>query len=136
MDNGPSTLTIPPMRFLLIGQSPLSQAVADAITRHGHQPITPESLNLTPASPHKDILQVAERAQLDILTADPDLAESPYTLDYYFPRAIVWLQLAGGDVEQDDAIDRLFTRYKAPKPKRLYTVTENRVKIRQLPGTV
>ena len=36
----------------------------------------------------------------------------------------------------DHAIDRLFTRYKAPKPKRLYTVTENRVKVRQLPGSI
>jgi hypothetical protein len=124
------------MRFLLIGQPALSQAVADAVTRHGHQVATPESLNLTHASPKEDILKAAERAQLDILTADPAVAESPYALDYYFPRSIVWLQLAGGDVEQDDAIDRLFERYKSPKPKRLYTVTETRVKIRQLPGAV
>jgi predicted nuclease of predicted toxin-antitoxin system len=124
------------MRFLLIGNPPLAPAVAEAVTRHGHQPATPESINLTHASPKEDILKAAERAQLDILTADPDLAEAPYALDYYFPRAIVWLQLTGGDVEQDDAIDRLFERYKAPKSKRLYTVTENRVKIRQLPGAV
>jgi predicted nuclease of predicted toxin-antitoxin system len=124
------------MRFLLIGNPPLSQAVADAVTRHGHTPSTPESIQLTHASPKQDILKAAERHQLDILTADPDLAEAPYALDYYFPRSIVWLQLSGGDVEQDDAIDRLFTRYKSPKPKRLYTVTENRVKIRQLPGSI
>jgi hypothetical protein len=124
------------MRFLLIGTPTLSQAAAAAITRHGHHVSTPESLNLTDATAHKDILQAAQRAQLDIVTADPALAESPYALDYYFPRSIIWLQLEGGDVEQDDAIDRLFERYKAPKPKRLYTVTETRVKIRQLPGAV
>jgi len=35
---------------------------------------------------------------------------------------------------QADAIERLFERYKRLTPKRLYTVTANRVKIRQLPG--
>ena len=124
------------MRFLLIGNPPLSQAAADAVTRHGHQVSTPESLNLTHTTGHQEILKAAERAQLEIITADPALAESPYALDYYCPRTIIWLQLAGGDVEQDDAIDRLFERYKSPKPKRLYTVTETRVKIRQLPGAV
>ena len=124
------------MRFLLIGTPPLSLAAADAVTRHGHHVSTPESLNLNNTSDHQEILKAAERAQLDILTADPALAEAPYTHDYYFPRSIIWLQLTGGDVEQDDAIDRLFERYKSPKPKRLYTVTETRVKIRQLPGAV
>ena len=124
------------MRFLLIGNPPLSQPAADAVTRHGHQISTPESLNLTHTTDHQEILKAAERAQLEIITADPALAESPYALDYYFPRSIVWLQLEGGDVERDDAIDRLFERYKSPKPKRLYTVTETRVKIRQLPGAV
>ena len=33
-----------------------------------------------------------------------------------------------------DAIDRLFARYKRLSPRRLYTVTATRVKIRQLPG--
>jgi hypothetical protein len=46
----------------------------------------------------------------------------------------VFLQLEGGDVEQDDAIDRLFARYKRLSPGRMYTVTGTRVKIRQLPG--
>ena len=51
-----------------------------------------------------------------------------------FGRSIVYLQLEGGDVEQDDAVDRLFERYKRLTPGRLYTVTGSRVKIRQLPG--
>lgn len=122
------------MRFLLIGN--LSPAVADAVTRHKHQASTPQSINLTEASPKNEILKAAEKAQLDIITADPELADAPYQLDLYFPRAIIFLQLSGGDVEQDDAIDRLFDRYKAPKPRRLYTVTETRVKVRQLPGAV
>ena len=122
------------MRFLLIGN--LTPAVAEAVTRHGHQVSTPESVQLTEISAKDTILKTAEKSQLDIITADPTLADAPYQLDYYFPRALIFLQLAGADVEQDDAIDRLFTRYKAPKPKRLYTVTETRVKIRQLPGAV
>ena len=48
-------------------------------------------------------------------------------------RVVVYLQLEGGDVEQDDAIDRLFKRYKRLTPGRLYTVTGSRVKVRQLP---
>ncbi len=120
------------MRFLLIGN--LTPAVADALARHGHQAANPQSLDLAADSTKKEILEAADKDQLDIVTADPELAEAPYQLDYYFQRSIVFLQLAGGEVEQDDAIDRLFERYKSPKPKRLYTVTETRVKIRQLPG--
>ena len=120
------------MRFLLIGN--LTPAVAAAVTRHGHQAATPESIHLTEATPKDEILKVATKAQLDIITADPEMADAPFKHDFYFQRSIVFLQLTGEDVEQDDAIDRLFERYKAPKPKRLYTVTENRVKVRQLPG--
>jgi predicted nuclease of predicted toxin-antitoxin system len=122
------------MRFLLIGN--LTPAVAPAIVRHGHETATADSLHLTDVTSKEEILRSADKAQLDIVTADPELIEAPYALDLHFHRSIIFLQLAGGDVEQDDAIDRLFTRYKAPKPKRLYTVTENRVKVRQLPGAV
>ena len=76
----------------------------------------------------------AHKAQLDVVTTDGALAEAPFLLDKPFGRSIVYLQLEGGDVEQDDAIDRLFARYKRLTPGRLYTVTGSRVKIRQLPG--
>jgi predicted nuclease of predicted toxin-antitoxin system len=122
------------MRFLLIGN--LTPAVAAAIVRHGHQTATPELLHLTDVTPKDEVLKAATKAQLDIVTADPEMADAPFKHDFYFQRSIIFLQLAGGDVEQDDAIDRLFTRYKAPKPKRLYTVTEGRVKVRQLPGSL
>ena len=124
------------MRFLLIGTPPLTPAVAAAVVRHGHQAATPDAINATDATPKDELLKAAQKAQLDIITADPELADAPFKHDLYFQRSIVFLQLAGGDVEQDDAIDRLFTRYKSPKPRRLYTVTETRVKIRQLPGAV
>ncbi len=51
-----------------------------------------------------------------------------------FGRSVVFLQLEGGDVEQDDAVTRLFDRYKRLAPGRIVTVTATRVKIRQLPG--
>ncbi len=79
------------------------------------------------------VLAAAKKAQLDVLTADPVLAATPFEQSAGFNRSLVFLQLAGGDVEQDDAIDRLFTRYKRLTPGRLYTVTGTRVKVRQLP---
>ena len=122
------------MRILLAGQPPLTAAVAEALVRHGHQPVTPDSIGLKAESPKDQIIKEAEKSQLDILTADPDLVEAPYQNDLWFKRTIIFLQLQGGDVEQDDAIDRLFTRYKRLNPRHLYTVTETRVKTRQLPG--
>src|SRR6478672_5459522 len=109
------------MRWLLHG--PMTTAVADALKRHGHQASATADLNLPP-----------ETAPVDVLLTDGALAEAPFLLDKPFGRSIVYLQLEGGDVEQDDAIDRLFDRYKRLTPGRLYTVTGSRVKIRQLPG--
>lgn len=122
------------MRFLLIGQPPLPPAVGEALARHEHQGVMPEAVGLTNDSPKEEIIKQAEKAQLDILTADPDLVEAPYAQDLWFKRTIVFLQLEGGEVEQDDAVDRLFERYKRLNPRRVYTVTGTRVKIRQLPG--
>jgi len=80
-------------------------------------------------------LKAAHKAQLDVMTSDPRLAESPLAADAPpFGRSIVYLQLEGGDVEQDDAVTRLFERYRRLTPGRLYTVTGSRVKVRQLPG--
>ena len=122
------------MRFLVIGQPPLTPAVGEALTRHEHQAVTPESVGLTNDSPKEQVIKAAETAQLDILTADPDLVEAPYEHEIWFKRTIVFLQLPGGAVEQDDAVDRLFERYPRLNPRRVYTITGTRVKIRQLPG--
>jgi hypothetical protein len=120
------------MRFLLTGN--VAAAVGEAVVRHGHQVVAIDSLGVNEQSTREELLRAADKAQLDIITADAELADTPYALDLHFHRAIIFLQLSGGEVEQDDAIDRLFERYTAPKPKRLYTITENRVKVRQLPG--
>ena len=95
-----------------------------------------EPAGLTPESSAEDVLKAAKKEQLDLLTADPAMAQAPFDLAFWFNRSMVFLQLEGGDVEQDDAIDRLFERYKRLTPGRMYTVTGTRVKVRQLPAKV
>jgi hypothetical protein len=120
------------MQWLLHG--PMTPAVGEALKRHEHQVHAPSELDLQPDAPAEAVLKAAAKKQWDIMTTDAKLAESLFENNQPFSRTIVFLQLTGGDVEQDDAIDRLFDRYKRLSPKRLYTVTGSRVKIRQLPG--
>jgi len=119
------------MRWLLHGN--IAQAAVDALVRHGDQAQRPPEAGIPEGATHEEILKLATSKQLDLLTNDGALANAPYELGFAFNRCIVYLQLAGGEVEQDDAIDRLYARYKRLTPGRLYTVTESRVKIRQLP---
>jgi len=119
------------MRWLIHGT--LTPAVTEAVIRHGHSVRSPADVGLTDESPLIDILKTAHAKQLDLMTNSPDLIETQFVAGKRFDRSIVYLQLAGGDVEQDDAIDRLFARYKRLSPEMLYTVTETRVKVRQLP---
>lgn len=82
----------------------------------------------------EDLLVELRRKQLELVTNDDQVIDAALKNDGGFDRVIVYLQLAGADVEQNDAIDRLFDRYPRMSPRRLYTVTETRVKVRQLPG--
>ena len=120
------------MQVLLHGN--ITPAVSEALKKHGHQTHDVSELDLGPVIDMTDILQGAKTKQWDVLTADASLAHAPFESDRWFDRSIIFLRLAGGEVEQDDAIERLFARYKRLTPRRLYTVTEKRVKIRQLPG--
>src|SRR5205823_9676691 len=79
-----------------------------------------------------DVFKTAHKQQLDLITADAALVNELYASPVKFDRSLVFLQLQGGSIEQDDAIDRLFKRYKRLTPGRLYTVTGTRVKVRQL----
>jgi predicted nuclease of predicted toxin-antitoxin system len=126
-------VTIRDMRWLLHGN--LTAAVGEALRRHGHTADSSEKLGIDATNP-SELLKSANTKQLDIITADSELADAPFTNGSRFDRSIVFLQVEGGDVEQDDAIDRLFKRYKRLTPRRLYTVTGSRVKIRQLPQGV
>jgi hypothetical protein len=118
------------MRWLLHGN--LTPAVAEALRRHGHQAQTLVEAQVEPSDP-AGVLKAAHERQLDVMTNDAQLAAAPFEFETPFGRSIVFIQLEGGDVEQDDAVDRLFKRYKRLAPGRLYTVTGSRVKVRQLP---
>ncbi len=112
----------------------MTSAVADALVRHGHSAQNMTELGLPPATDPATVLKTADAAQLDILTTDASLTSAVFASDLWLKRSMVYLQLEGADVEQDDAVDRLFDRYKRLTPGRLYTVTGTRVKVRQLPG--
>ena len=120
------------MRWVLHGN--LTPAVAEALKRHGDQTVPVSDLNLPEDAGPFELLKTAQTKQLDVLTGDADTVNAIFENKIYFNRVVVFLQLEGGDVEQDDAIDRLYERYKRLTPGRLYTVTGSRVKVRQLPG--
>lgn len=120
------------MQWVLYGT--MTSAVAEALKRHEHAVHEAGELGLEEGATPLDALRKAEQKQWDVLTTDPALASAPFEHHFPFNRVLVFLQLEGGDVEQDDAVDRLFDRYKRLTPRRMYTVTGSRVKIRQLPG--
>src|SRR4051812_31883204 len=109
------------MRWLLHGK--LTPAVAEALVRHKDTPVSLADAGLTETSTYAEVLEAAKKKQLDILTTDGDLPEAVFKEDVYMHRVIVFLQLPGADIEQDDAIDRLYKRYKRLSVDRLYTVT-------------
>ncbi|HUB24341.1 MAG TPA: hypothetical protein VL992_02850 [Tepidisphaeraceae bacterium] len=99
--------------------------IAEALKTHGHKTHSPEEW--TP--PPDDLLKAAAEKQWDLITTDARVAMSAFDGRKPFNRCIVYLQSP-----DPDAIDRLFQRFKRLSPGRLYTVTANRVKVRQLPG--
>lgn len=104
--------------------------------RHKQKVQSPADIGLADDASPAEVLEAARVAQLEIMTADETIAHAPYGEDAArFGRTIVYLLVDRQDVEQDDAVDRLFARYKRLSAGRLYTVTASRVKIRQLPGS-
>lgn len=120
------------MRFFIHGTN-TKPAVAAALVRHGHKVVSADEAKIPADAAPEDLFSACHKAQVDVLTTDASLADGIFQTPVKFDRSLVFLQLAGGEVEQDDAIDRLFDRYKRLTPGRMYTVTETRVKIRQLP---
>src|SRR5688500_17312616 len=112
------------MRLLLHGN--LTSAVADALRARGDTVRQPSDLGIAPDAPPDDVLKAAHKDQAEVLTTDGRLASALFDRESPAPpfnRSIVFFQLEGGDVEQDDAVSRLFARYKRLTPGRLYTVT-------------
>jgi hypothetical protein len=120
------------MKWLVHGT--MTAAVGEALRRHKHEVHQMPELELPAEATAVEILKAAEKKQWEVITNDDTVAHAAFEERFPFHRTIVYVQLEGGDVEQDDAIDRLFARYKRLSPRRLYTLTGSRVKIRQLPG--
>jgi hypothetical protein len=120
------------MQWLMYGA--MTPAVTEALVRHGHVAHPTSELGLPEGAGAMEILKAAKTKQWDLITNDSTISMAPFETEEWFNRSIVYLQLQGADGEQDDAIDRLFARYKRLVPGRLYTVTHSRVKVRQLPG--
>ena len=119
------------MRWFLKGN--FTPAVTEALIRHEQKPVPEAELQLPPDATAFDFFKTAQSKQLDVFTNDANYVNAIFETKIYFNRVVVFLQLEGGEVEQDDAVDRLFARYKRLTPGRLYTVTASRVKVRQLP---
>jgi hypothetical protein len=119
------------MRWLI--DANLDPAVSKALVRHEQQVRDLASLSLASPDP-ATLLATATKQQLELITANAAVIDYCFAEKIWFKRVMVYLQLPGGDVEQDDAVDRLFKRYKRLTPGRLYTVTATRVKVRQLPA--
>jgi hypothetical protein len=119
------------MQWVLHGN--LTNAVAEAFKRHGHAVHALSELGLPEGASLRDMVWSANKKQWDLVTNSHELINWIYEDRFPFKRSLVFLQLEGGEVEQDDAVDRLFARYKRLTPGRMYTVTGSRVKIRQLP---
>jgi hypothetical protein len=130
------------MRFLIHG--PVHPEAAEALAKHEHachamlelseeaeaaggaERVTGDPALLVP---------LLEKRQWNLLTTDTDFVRDLYEKHVEFNGVIVQI-FDDPDVlhDQGAAIDRLFERYKRLTPRRLYTVTASRVKIRQLPG--
>src|SRR5215213_915960 len=102
------------MRWLIHGN--VTPAAVEAMRRHEQKPLSASDAKIAPDAPIEDVLRGATKAQLEIITADSALVDAIFESGVPFGRTLVYLQLEGGDVEQDDAIDRLFKRYKRLSP--------------------
>jgi hypothetical protein len=82
-----------------------------------------------------ELCKVLSKRQWNLLTTDTAWVGRLYEEHVAFGGVIVLILESGAAKGgQGGAVDRLFERYPRLTPRRLYTVTGSRVKIRQLPG--
>jgi len=109
-----------------------------ALAHHGHTVHTHADLAEVTTAPDtlgpQGLFKHLTTRQWNLATTDRALVQAVYDLKINFPNCIVFLQ---GDAAENasSAVDRLFDRYPRLAPRRLYTITKGRVKIRQLPGS-
>lgn len=83
----------------------------------------------------EELCKVLAKRQWNLLTTDTAWVGRLYEEHVAFGGVIVLiLESAAAKGGQAGAVDRLFERYPRLTPRRMYTVTGSRVKIRQLPG--
>lgn len=127
------------MRFLIHGAvHPDARA---ALVRHGHH--CHELLEMSGETEYPTVaaddpgklLPLLEKKQWNLATTDAEFVHLLYEKKVAFNGLVLFI-LDDPEVlhDQDKAIDRLFERYPRLTARRLYTVTPNRVKVRQLPG--
>ena len=128
------------MRFLLHGViHPDTQA---ALIKHQHACHTLLELSEDSTAPEELanspllLLPLLQKKQWNLITTDSDFIQKLYEHHIAFPGIIIHLLESPDDDPRAQAtgIGRLFERYPRLTPRRMYTVTPNRVKIRQLPG--
>ena len=95
------------MRFVLHGK--VDASVEKALIRHGHSVVPLDQAKITATSPDK-IIEQAHQSQVDVITKDRELAQHARLQPVKFDRSLIYL-LVDGEVEEDDAIDRLFKRF-------------------------
>jgi hypothetical protein len=120
------------MQWLLHGT--ITPAAEAALVRHGQKVHRMTELEIGEDADGRELLKAAQTKQWEVLTSDASLVRAIYEQAIWFNRSLVYLEVEADEVVQDDALDRLFKRYKRLSPGRLYTVTQSRVKVRQLPG--
>ena len=82
-----------------------------------------------------ELLKMLAKKQWNLFTTDGDFVDRLYEEHVEFNGVIVLLLDDPAVLDdQAPAVERLFERYKRLTPRRLYTITPSRVKIRQLPG--
>ena len=127
------------MHFFLHG--PIAPDAQAALVRHGHVCHTPLELSADTPAPDlaldtpETLLPLLKKHQWNLVTVDGSFIAALYEAKHPFPATIIYILDDPADLhDQGAAIDRLFERYKRLAPWRMYTVTPNRVKVRQLPG--
>jgi len=127
------------MRFLIHG-AVHPDAVA-AMKKHEQACHTMLELSSETDAPNEvgdspmELCKVLEKKQWNLLTTDGDFVHKLYEEHVIFTGVIVFI--VDDPVvlkDQGPAVDRLFERYPRLTPRRMYTVTASRVKVRQLPG--
>ena len=127
------------MRFLIHGN--INPEGQQAMVKHEHalhtmlelseEAAASDNLEDSPAN----LLKVLAKRQWNLLTTDTQFVHQMYEQKVEFSGVIVLLLDDPAVLhDQGPAVDRLFERYKRLTPRRLYTITASRVKIRQLPG--